>query len=99
TDQRSNFLNPYPMLKISEAQLANRTATLKLEGRVIGPWVEELRQICEKLLTEGRALMLDLSNVSYVDSDGVLALTSYKARGVKLRNFSSFVEQQITNST
>ena len=87
------------MLKISEAQSANRTATLKLEGRVIGPWVDELRQICEKLLTEGRALMLDLSNVSYVDTDGVVALTSFKSRGVKLRNCSSFVEQQITNST
>ncbi len=87
------------MLKISEAENVNCSATLKLEGRVIGPWVAELRLICEKLLTEGRALMLDLTDVSYVDADGVVALTSFKSRGVKLRNCSSFVEQQIKTST
>jgi len=86
------------MLKISEAETANCSATLKLEGRVIGPWVVELRQTCEKLLTEGRALMLDLTEVSYVDADGVAALTGFKSRGVKLKNCSSFVEQQIKTS-
>jgi ABC-type transporter Mla MlaB component len=87
------------MLKISEAKTANCSATLKLEGRVIGPWVDELRDICDKLLAEGRAVRLDLTDVSYVDADGVAALTSFKSRGVKLRNSSSFVEQQIKNST
>jgi len=39
------------MLKISQAGKANHSVTLKLEGRVVGPWVGELRQICEALLT------------------------------------------------
>ena len=43
------------MLKISQAGKANHSVTLKLEGRVVGPWVGELRQVCETLLTEGRA--------------------------------------------
>ena len=83
------------MLKISETGTPNHSVTLKLEGRVVGPWVGELRRICEPLLAEDRALKLDLAEVSYVDEEGVIALNSFKSRGVKLKNCSPFVEQQI----
>ena len=66
------------MLKISQAGKANHSVTLKLEGRVVGPWVGELRQVCETLLTEGRALKLDLADVTFADASGVAALTSFK---------------------
>jgi ABC-type transporter Mla MlaB component len=59
------------MLKISQAGKANHSVTLKLEGRVVGPWVGELRQVCETLLTEGRTLKLDLTDVTLADADGV----------------------------
>jgi ABC-type transporter Mla MlaB component len=83
------------MLKISQVGTANHSVKLKLEGRVIGPWVDELRQICEPLLSEGRALNLDLADVSYVDADGVAALTGLKSRGVTVTNCSPFVEEQL----
>ena len=83
------------MLKISQTGTPNHSITLKLEGRVVGPWVEELRRICEPLLAEDRALKLDLAEVSYADAEGVAALNSFKSRGVKLNNCSPFVEQQI----
>ena len=83
------------MLMISEAGTANLSVTLKLEGRVVGPWVAELRQVCEKLLTEGRALKLDLADVTFADADGVAVLTGFKTRGVTLKDCSPFVDEQL----
>jgi ABC-type transporter Mla MlaB component len=83
------------MLKISQAGKANHSVTLKLEGRVVGLWVNELRQVCESLLSEDRKLKLDLAEVSFADADGVLTLTSLKSRGVKLTKCSPFVEEQL----
>ena len=86
------------MLKISQTGTPNHSVTLKLEGRVGGPWVEELRRICEPLLAEDQALKLDMAEVSYADAEGIAALNSFKSRGAKLWNCSPFVEQQIKTS-
>src|SRR5258706_14182048 len=86
------------MLKISQAGKANPSVTLKLEGRVIGPWVGELRQVCETLLTEGRKLKLDLTDVAFADADGVAVLTDFKSRGVTIRNCSPFVDAQLSST-
>ena len=86
------------MLKISPAGKANHSVTLKLEGRVVGPWVGELRQVCEALLTDGRRLKLDLADVTFADTSGVAVLSSFKSRGVRFRNCSPFVEEQLKSS-
>jgi hypothetical protein len=83
------------MLKISQSGKGNHSITLKLEGRIVGPWVGELRRVCEMLLTEGRALKLDLTDMTYADADGVTALTGFKTRGVALKNCSPFVDEQL----
>jgi ABC-type transporter Mla MlaB component len=83
------------MLKISQAGKASRAVILKLEGQVVGPWVEELRQVCDTLLTKGRKLKLDLADVSFADTSGVLALARFKSRGVSLTNCSPFVKEQL----
>jgi len=83
------------MLKISEAGGPSHSVTLKIEGRVIGPWVEELCRICGPLLAEERSVTLDLAEVSYADTEGIAALNSFKSSGVKLANCSPFLEQQI----
>ncbi len=83
------------MLKISLAPAANHSVVLKLEGRVVGPWVAELRRVAETLLTEGRALILDLADVSFADAGGVAALAGLKSLGVTIMNCSPFVEEQL----
>ena len=83
------------MLKISQAEKANHSVTLKLEGRVVGPWVVELRQVCETLLTEGQPLKLDLIDVTFVDANGVAVLSNLKSRGVTFANCSPFVDEQL----
>ena len=86
------------MLKISQVGKANHSVTLKLEGSVVGPWVGELRQVCETLLKEASSLKLDLADVTFADADGVAVLTAFKARGVTLKNCSPFVGQQLRSA-
>ena len=86
------------MLKISQTGKANHSVTLKLEGRVVGPWVGELRRVCETLLSESRALKLDLADVTFADADGVAVLTGFKTRGVTLKDCSPFVDEQLRST-
>jgi ABC-type transporter Mla MlaB component len=83
------------MLKISESKKQAQSVTLLLEGRLVGPWVEELRQICEPLLADDTKLILDLADVSFTDESGVLLLASLSRRNVKLSKPSPFVAEQL----
>ena len=83
------------MLKIVLIEAARETPTLRLEGRVIGPWVEELRRSCEQALARGPGLELDLSDVFFVDRDGVELFQSLQKRQVMLLNCSGFVAEQL----
>ena len=83
------------MLKISETKKANQSVTLQLEGRVVGPWVDELRQICEPLLASGTKLTLDLADVSFADESGVVLLKGLERRGSMLFSPSPFLAEQL----
>ena len=81
------------MLKIERIESVTGVATLRLDGRVIGPWVEELQRACEQVLRTGARLTLDLSEVWFVDRRGVRLLRILKDRDVKLVNVSGFVAE------
>jgi ABC-type transporter Mla MlaB component len=83
------------MLKISEIESANHAVTFRLEGRIAGPWVVEMRKACEKILNDGLQLKLDLAEVSYADQTGVAALAGFRSRGVLLAECSPFLAQQL----
>jgi anti-anti-sigma regulatory factor len=68
---------------------------LRLEGDVVGPWVEILRRCADDALTAGAALVLDLSRVAFVDRDGLDLLRGLADRGVTLVNASRFVSEQL----
>lgn len=87
------------MLKISESKPIRQTVTLRLDGRVVGPWVSELQQICESLVTAGNKLVLDLAEVSFADQGGVTLLGNLKTRGIKLLNLAPFVEEQLKSAS
>jgi ABC-type transporter Mla MlaB component len=83
------------MLRITPEDGANRNITLRLEGRIVGPWVTELWKTCEKCLSEGLRLELDLAEVSFLEPAGVVLLSSLRSRGVLLTQCSTFVEAQL----
>ena len=83
------------MLRISQAGSADQDFTLKLEGRIGGVWVNELRLISDTLLSNGRLLNLDLADVSYADAEGVAVLCHLKLRGAKLLTPTPFLAEQL----
>ena len=83
------------MLKISQVKPVNHAVTLRLEGRVVGPWVTELQKSCEEVLTNGRLLKLHLADVEFMDAQGVALLSSLRSRGVSLLECSPFAAEQL----
>ncbi len=83
------------MLKIVTVANGSGTATLVLEGRLIGPWVEELRRCCEQTSSSSDGLTLDLGGVSFVDRGGLELLRSLADRRARLTNCSPFVTEQL----
>jgi hypothetical protein len=83
------------MLKIDVAASGKQRVTVRLEGRLVGPWVDEVRRTCEPFLGNGRGLTLDFSRVSFVDRDGVALCRRLRLGRATLRNCSPFVEEQL----
>ncbi len=83
------------MLKISKVAPVKHTVVLRLEGRVVGPWVTELKKSCEDVLTEGRLLKLHLADVEFMDAQGVGLLSSLLSRGVSLLECPPFAAEQL----
>ncbi len=73
------------MLKITTLLNAKSTV-LRLEGRLAGPWVQELERCWDSTVgtPTDHPLCLDLSAVTYVDSDGKDLLKKIHRQGAKL---------------
>jgi len=83
------------MLKISQIGPANHTVTLRVEGRIVGPWVAELQHSCEEVLRDNRTLKLHLADVEFMDPQGVALLSSLRSRGVALLECPPFAAEQL----
>lgn len=83
------------MLRIAATDRPGGSATLTLEGRVIGPWVNELGRACERVLVAGGELTLDLHEVAFVERDGLELLKCLVDRGVTVVNCPVFVREQL----
>ena len=83
------------MLRISQGASPNGRVTLRLEGQVQGPWVDELHRSCEQVLASGSQLILDLTDVSFLDLDGVALCRCLQSCNVTLLNGSPFVTEQL----
>jgi len=78
---------------------ADQLALLRLEGQVIAGWVEELRNLSEVALRQGKRLVVDLSGVSFLDRDGTVLLASLKSRKVALVNAQPFVAELLRSAS
>jgi hypothetical protein len=87
------------MLRISRATAEDRgPEVLKVEGQVVGPWVEELRRACVETLGDNlhsHSLVLDLQGVSFLDINGIALCRELAARHVSFANCSVFIAEQL----
>jgi hypothetical protein len=63
---------------------------LKLEGKLLEPWLDELRGACD-VPEQSEGLHLDLSGLHFADSSGVTLLRSLAGQGAALSGCSPFI--------
>jgi ABC-type transporter Mla MlaB component len=75
------------LLKITRQRgAAPHAVWLVLEGRLAGPWVEELKAYCHELsVNQCRCTKIDLGGVTFIDADGTVLLTRLWEEGAELR--------------
>jgi ABC-type transporter Mla MlaB component len=81
------------MLRITHTNGQDSNLTLRLEGKLLGPWVTELARSCDDLSCSPERLRLDLSAVTFVDGPGVALLRDLLGRGAALVACSGLVAE------
>ena len=84
------------MLRITVVDPSNATVKLRVEGRLTGRSVDELRRSCDlNDPDEGRRLTLDLAEVSFADAAGIALLRKLQIHNVALLNLPPFLALQL----
>jgi ABC-type transporter Mla MlaB component len=83
------------MLRISQFDSVEHTATIRLDGSLSGAWVGELRRLCEITLASGDALNIDCGGISFSDTEGVALMRELRHRRVALSNCPPLLEFQL----
>jgi hypothetical protein len=86
------------MLKITSLEPAPDRVLLKLEGRLVGPWVAILRQVAETELARDLGVAFDVSELSFVDREGEGLLRELIGRRVRLERPSGFVRELLNSN-
>ena len=74
------------MLRITTDE-NSEALTLRLEGRLYGPWVAVLGEVWKSAMagSHGRRLRVDLNGVTFVDPAGKVRLAEMHAQGSEMR--------------
>ena len=83
------------MLRITKISENGSTVTLKLEGKVHADWVSLLEQECRALISQKKTVLLDFSDVTFMDDRGVDMIRRLPARSIKIINGDAFIEDLI----
>jgi len=75
------------MLRITV--MTSDKVVLKLEGRLVGPWVDELRMTVSRNNGCSQPLEIDVSEITFADEDGEKALASLHSMGARFRGKSA----------
>jgi ABC-type transporter Mla MlaB component len=94
------------MLRITVVDLSESAVVLRVEGRITGSWVEELRRTCAAHAFAAYAfvghtfpdevqLSLELSDVSFVDAAGIALLKELRSGGADLIRPTPFIAERL----
>lgn len=87
------------MLKISVTSQSEEATRFQLEGKLVGPWVEELKRLSDEALGRQETVSLDLEKVWFVDAQGVALLRDLAEKHVIQLNCSQFISQQLKETS
>ena len=80
------------MLRITKVAESPSLVTMKLEGRIASDWVSLLENECLRFLEEKRKVVLDFSEVTFVDWRGVEMLGKISANNIQVINCCPLIE-------
>ncbi|WP_148595051.1 STAS domain-containing protein [Aquisphaera giovannonii] len=80
------------MLRISVSERVPSCRIIKLEGKLLEAWVDEVRRVCVEA-EEGPLPGLDLSGLSFVDRRGAEMLKQLLRQGARIHACSPFVAE------
>jgi hypothetical protein len=84
------------MLRITVVESSMRAVTLRVEGRITGPWVDELRTACNvHTFPDDVQVSLELADISFADAAAIALLRELRNRGVGLIHTSPFLTEQL----
>lgn len=84
------------MLRVTVVESSRSAVTLRVEGRMTGSFVEELRRACDvHTISDVVQLSLDLADVSFADAAGIVLLKELHSRGVGFLRTSPFMAEQL----
>ena len=84
------------MFKITTVTGENESVTLRLEGRLGCASVGLLERLCERYATEqGKAVVLDCTEVTFIDRAGLEMLGRIKNERITIKNGSPFIKALI----
>ncbi len=73
------------MLRVTtNAEEGQGKVTLKLEGKLAGPWVEEFERCWSSTVEKWKQVVVELAGVTFIDSKGKCLLAKIHGQGAKL---------------
>jgi len=81
------------VLKITQHSGKGRRRVIKLEGELLEPWVEAVRDACTRRNRRSKPVVLDLKAVTYADGPGAQLLRELLGEGIEIAACSSFIAE------
>jgi anti-anti-sigma regulatory factor len=81
------------VLKITEVSRCDSVTAFKLEGKILAPWVDELRRICSDTPAESTQIHIDLNAVTFLDESGAELMRELIRQGITVTRCSEFIGQ------
>jgi hypothetical protein len=81
------------MLKISIVESRSQSRLI-VEGKLVAPWITELRTACEKTKADlrGRELVINVKNLTVISQEGENLLLELMKDGVRFRSGGIFTK-------
>jgi ABC-type transporter Mla MlaB component len=96
----SDAIRGTAVLRITVVESSKIAVTLRVEGRITGPWVEELRTACNvHTVPDDVQLSLELADISFADAAGIALLKELRSHGVGFIHTTPFLAEQLKDGS
>ena len=83
------------MLRVTRIEESGKIV-LRLEGKLVGPWVTELADVCSEAKNSLiQPQTIDLNEVTFADVDGLSLLRRLRNCGYRLQNCQPLLKEEL----